>query len=81
LEAVWVDLEILESRYHFCTEDAAMKKIAQGPIANQERNRLRKLRLTVETVRLLGPEALAQAMSGCDSTTNPTQAPAKSAGC
>jgi hypothetical protein len=58
-----------------------MKKIAQGQTANRERNRLRKLRLTVETVRLLSPEALAQAVSGCDSTTGPTQAPAKSVGC
>jgi uncharacterized protein with ACT and thioredoxin-like domain len=81
LEAEWADLDILESRYHFCTEDAAMKKIAQGTITNPERDRLRKLRLTVETVRLLSPEALAQAVSGCDSTTTPTQAPAKSAVC
>ena len=58
-----------------------MKKIAQRQITNPERDRLRRLRLTVETVRLLSAEALAQAVSGCDSTTTPTQAPAKSVGC
>ena len=57
-----------------------MKKIASGKDTKSGMGP-RKLQLTVETVRLLSPEALAQAMSGCDSTTTPTQAPAKSVGC
>lgn len=58
-----------------------MKKIFGLGITNQERKVRRGLRLTVETVRLLSPEALAQAMSGCDSTSNPTHAPAISEFC
>lgn len=52
-----------------------MKKIAQGKITNLERNVRPVLRLTAETVRLLSPEALAQAMSGCDTTSFPTESP------
>lgn len=58
-----------------------MKKITQRRIANQEWSARRGLRLTVETVRLLNPEALSQAMSGCDTTSFPTQAPALSKDC
>lgn len=58
-----------------------MKKITKGSITNPERNARRALRLTAETVRLLGPEALAQAMSGCDTTSFPTQVPQGSKGC
>lgn len=49
-----------------------MKKIAQGMVPNPERKMRRGLRLTMEQVRLLGPEALVQVVSGCDTTTNPT---------
>lgn len=43
-----------------------MKKRTPGSITNPERSGRRALRLTGETVRVLRPEALAQAMSGCD---------------
>jgi hypothetical protein len=52
-----------------------MKKITKGSIPNPGRSARRALRLTVDTVRLLRPEALAQAMSGCDTTSFPTQIP------
>jgi hypothetical protein len=58
-----------------------MKKIVQGLIANPGQGRRRELRLMVETVRLLSPEALAQAISGCDTGSNPTQASVRSVGC
>jgi uncharacterized protein with ACT and thioredoxin-like domain len=58
-----------------------MKKIAKGSITNPERNARRVLRLTVETVRLLRPEALAEAMSGCDTTSYATQIPQATKGC
>jgi hypothetical protein len=65
----------------FCTEDAAMKKITRKMITDPEHLRRRELRLTAETVRRLSPEALAQAVSGCDTGSNVTQAPAKTVGC
>jgi hypothetical protein len=44
-------------------------------ITDQERNERRVLRLTVETVRVLHSEALAQAMSGCETTSYTTDKP------
>lgn len=58
-----------------------MKKIAPGRIANSERGVRRELRLTLETVRLLSPEALVQAMSGCDTGSTPTEVPGVSKIC
>jgi hypothetical protein len=58
-----------------------MKKMAPGGITNPERSGRRTLRLTAETVRLLRPEALALAMSGCDSTSFTTERPQGSGGC
>lgn len=58
-----------------------MKKIAQLRVTDPEQRRRRELRLTQETVRLLGPEALARAVSGCDTGSNPTQAPAATVHC
>jgi hypothetical protein len=59
-----------------------MKKKAPGSISNPERNARRVLRLTVETVRLLRPEVMAQVMSGCDTTSSNTeQFPGASKGC
>lgn len=58
-----------------------MKKPVMKKIANPERSGRRTLRLTQETVRLLRPEALAQAMSGCDTTSWTTQAPVATVGC
>lgn len=58
-----------------------MKKKAPVGIANPGQSRRRVLRLTVETVRLLRPEALAQAMSGCDTTSYTTQAPVNTGQC
>lgn len=52
-----------------------MKKKAQGGITNPERDRRAVLRLTAETVRLLCPEALARAMSGCNTTSFTTESP------
>jgi hypothetical protein len=50
-----------------------MKKKVAGSISNPERNAPRVLRLTAETVRLLRPEAMAQVMSGCDTTSSNTE--------
>lgn len=58
-----------------------MKKIAKGRITNPGRGVRQELRLTLETVRLLSPEALAQAMSGCDTGSTPTQVPGVSKAC
>lgn len=58
-----------------------MKKPVRITITNPERNARRVLRLTMETVRLLDPEALARAISGCNSTSNPTDAPMNTKGC
>lgn len=58
-----------------------MKKIAPGGITNPERSRRRVLRLTVETVRLLRSEALAEAMSGCNTTSFTTESPPVSKVC
>jgi hypothetical protein len=44
-------------------------------ITNPERNERRVLRLTVETVRVLRSEALAQALSGCETTSYTTEKP------
>lgn len=52
-----------------------MKKTTSSSITNSERHERRVLRLRVETVRLLRPEALAQAVSGCTSTSYTTEAP------
>lgn len=52
-----------------------MKKIAQRRIPNPERSVRRVLRLTMEQVRVLDPEALADVVSGCDTTSFPTQVP------
>ena len=46
-----------------------MKKMPPRSITNPEQRGRRVLRLTLETVRVLRPEALAQAMSGCDTTS------------
>jgi len=58
-----------------------MKKITPGGITNPERSGRRVLRLTVETVRLLRPAALAQAMSGCNTTSFTTESPPVSKVC
>ncbi|HEX8114745.1 MAG TPA: hypothetical protein VF516_43745 [Kofleriaceae bacterium] len=58
-----------------------MKKMIRSSITHPERNERRALRLTQETVRLLRPEALAQAMSGCDTTSWTTDAPVASKAC
>jgi hypothetical protein len=52
-----------------------MKKMTSSRITNQEHNKRRVLRLAVETVRSLRSEALAQALSGCDTTSFSTQRP------
>ncbi len=52
-----------------------MKKMTRSHITHSERSERRVLRLTQETVRLLRPEALAQAMSGCDTTSWTTDKP------
>lgn len=57
-----------------------MKKATPGGITNPERNMRRRLRLTHETVRLLQPEALARALSGCDTTSFATEKQNASAG-
>jgi len=57
-----------------------MKKMAPGSISNSERN-VRRVRLTAETVRLLRPEALAEVIAGCDTTSNPTESPPVSKTC
>jgi hypothetical protein len=44
-------------------------------ITDPGRNERRVLRLTVETVRVLRSEALAQAMSGCETTSWTTVKP------
>lgn len=46
-----------------------MKKMSPRSITNPEQRRRRVLRLTLDTVRVLRPEALAQAMSGCNTTS------------
>jgi hypothetical protein len=58
-----------------------MKKITQRRITNPERDTQRALRLTAETLRLLDPEALARAISGCDTGSYPTDAPVVSRNC
>lgn len=58
-----------------------MKKIIPGSITNPKRRERRVLRLTVETVRLLRPEALVQAISGCDTSSFTTEAPPVSKVC
>ncbi|HEX3481511.1 MAG TPA: hypothetical protein VHT91_41150 [Kofleriaceae bacterium] len=58
-----------------------MKKIAQGMIPNPGRNVRRVLRLTMEQVRVLDPAALAEVLSGCDTTSFPTQIPRGTKGC
>ncbi len=52
-----------------------MKKMTRSSITHPERVERRVLRLTQETVRLLRPEALAQAVSGCDTTSWTTDQP------
>ncbi|HEX3760136.1 MAG TPA: hypothetical protein VHW23_15575 [Kofleriaceae bacterium] len=46
-----------------------MKKTLPRRITNPERIVPRRLQLAQEKVRVLRPEALALALSGCDSTT------------
>lgn len=46
-----------------------MKKMPPTAITNPEQRGRRVLRLTSDTVRVLRPEALAQAMSGCVTTS------------
>jgi hypothetical protein len=58
-----------------------MKKMTSSSITNSERNERRVLRLTVDTVRVLRPEALAQAMSGCVTTSWTTEIPQASKSC
>jgi uncharacterized protein with ACT and thioredoxin-like domain len=58
-----------------------MKKLASGTISNPERHARRMLRLTTETVRLLGPVALVEVISGCNSTTSPDPVPGNSQKC
>ena len=52
-----------------------MKKLTPSSITNPERNMRRRLRLTQETVRVLEPEALARALSGCDTTSYTSEHP------
>ena len=52
-----------------------MKRLAQRGITNLERNARRVLRLTQETVRVLGSDELSQAVSGCDTTSWTTERP------
>lgn len=46
-----------------------MKKMPSISITNPKQRERRVLRLTPDTVRVLSPEALAQALSGCVTTS------------
>jgi len=52
-----------------------MKKMTSSSITNPERHERRVLRLKADTVRLLRAEALAQAISGCTTSSYTTEAP------
>jgi hypothetical protein len=52
-----------------------MKKLAQRGITNPEQIGKRVLRLSQETVRVLGTGELSQAISGCDTTSWTTEKP------
>lgn len=58
-----------------------MKKMIRSNVTHPERSERRVLRLTAETVRMLHPEALARAVSGCDTTSWTTDAPQASKAC
>lgn len=61
-----------------------MKKMPPTGITNPKQRARRVLRLTPDTVRVLRPEALAQALSGCDTTSWTswtTNAPQATQGC
>ena len=52
-----------------------MKRLPQRAITNPERVAKRVLRLSQETVRVLGSDDLSQAISGCDTTSWTTERP------
>jgi hypothetical protein len=56
-------------------KDASMKKNTRAHITNPESRKRRELRLSRETVRVLGPTELARAAggSGCDTTSFSTE--------
>jgi len=58
-----------------------MKKVTSVSITNPERKPRRRLQLAHETVRLLKPEALALALSGCDTTSYTSEVPQASKVC
>jgi hypothetical protein len=59
-----------------------MKKTTGRHITNQELPRQRGLRLAQETIRALSVRELAQAVSGCDTTSVTTEVPqASRTGC
>lgn len=58
-----------------------MKKKAPGSISNPGRNARRALRLTAETIRVIDPEAMAGVISGCDTGSYTTEAPAATRTC